>query len=128
MQRREGSYRRGETLSFKGSADSHNACDEHQEKVGFSTKESEQAICLPQAGCQEGSGKGIPKMLAPGGTSSKEPTCQCRRHEAQVRSLGQEGPLEKVMATHSSIPAWRIPWTEEPGGLQSMWSQRVRHY
>ena len=37
--------------------------------------------------------------------------------ETQVRSLGQEDPLEKEMATHSSIPAWRIPWTEEPGGL-----------
>ena len=39
----------------------------------------------------------------------------------------QEDPLEKGMATHSSIHAWRIPWTEEPGGLQSMGSQRVRH-
>ena len=38
----------------------------------------------------------------------------------QVQSLGQENPLEKGMATHSSIPAWRIPWTEEPGGLRSM--------
>ena len=42
-----------------------------------------------------------------------------------VLSLGQEGPLENEMATHSSILAWRIPWTEEPGGLQSMASQRV---
>ena len=45
--------------------------------------------------------------------------------ETWVRSLGQEDPLEKDMATHSSILAWRIPWTEEPGGLQSMGSQRV---
>ena len=44
-----------------------------------------------------------------------------------VRSLGQEDPLEKEMATHSSILAWRIPWTEEPGGLQSTGLQRVRH-
>ena len=44
-----------------------------------------------------------------------------------VQSLGQEHPLEKVMETHSSILAWRITWTEEPGGLQSMQSQRVRH-
>ena len=43
-----------------------------------------------------------------------------------VWSLGWEDPLEKDMATHSSILAWEIPWTEEPGGLQSMWSQRVR--
>ena len=45
--------------------------------------------------------------------------------ETQVRSLGQEDPLEKEMAIHSSILAWEIPWTEEPGGLQSMGSQRV---
>ena len=45
--------------------------------------------------------------------------------ETQVQSLNWEDPLEKEMATHSSILAWRIPWTEEPGGLQSMGSQRV---
>ena len=50
----------------------------------------------------------------------KESTCQCR-----VISLGQEDPLEKEMATHSSILAWEIPWTEKPAGLQSMGSQRV---
>ena len=44
-----------------------------------------------------------------------------------VLSLGQEDPLEKQMATHSSILVWRILWTEEPGGLQSMGSQTVRH-
>ena len=43
----------------------------------------------------------------------------------QVLSLGQEDPLEKGMTTHSSVLAWRIPWTEEPGGLLSMRSQRV---
>ena len=43
------------------------------------------------------------------------------------RSLGQEDPLEKGMATHSSIPAWRMLWIEESGGLQSMGLQRVRH-
>ena len=47
--------------------------------------------------------------------------------ETWVQSLDQEDPLEKEMATHSSILAWRIPWTEEPSGLQSMGSQRVRH-
>ena len=47
--------------------------------------------------------------------------------ETSVRSLGQEDPLEKEMATHSSILAQKIPWTEEPGGLQSMGSQRVGH-
>ena len=47
--------------------------------------------------------------------------------ETWVRSLSQEDPLEEGMATHSSILAWRIPWTEEPGGLQSMRSQSVKH-
>ena len=47
--------------------------------------------------------------------------------ETQVQSLGWEDPLEKGMATHSRILAWRIPWTEEAGGLQSMVSQRVEH-
>ena len=46
--------------------------------------------------------------------------------ETWVRSLGQEDPLEKEMATHSSILAWKIPWAEEPGRLQSMGLQRVR--
>ena len=53
---------------------------------------------------------------------------QCLRiclpvRETQVRSLGQEDPLEKEMATHSSTLAWEIPWTEEPGGLQSAGSE-----
>ena len=47
--------------------------------------------------------------------------------ETRIRSLGGEDPLEKGMATHSSILAWRIPWTEDPGGLQFMGSRRVRH-
>ena len=47
--------------------------------------------------------------------------------ETQVQSLGQEDPLEEEMAIHSSILAWRIPWTEEPGRLQSMGSQRAGH-
>ena len=45
----------------------------------------------------------------------------------RVRSLGPEDPLEEEMATHSSIFAWKIPWTEEPGVLQSMGSQRIGH-
>ena len=47
--------------------------------------------------------------------------------ETQVQSLDWEDPLEEGMVTYSSVLAWRIPWTEEPGGLQSMGSQRVRH-
>ena len=60
----------------------------------------------------------------PGGSGSKEPVCN---DWDWVWSLGQEDPLEKEMATHSSVLAWRIPWTEEPGRLQSMGSQNVRH-
>ena len=56
-------------------------------------------------------------------TVKNPPTMQ----ETLVRSLGPEDPLQKVMATHSSILAWRIPWTEEPVGIQSMGSQRVGH-
>ena len=56
----------------------------------------------------------------PGGSEVKAPACN-------AGDLGWEDPLEKEMATHSSILAWRIPWTEELGGLQSTGSQRVRH-
>ena len=48
--------------------------------------------------------------------------------ETQVRSLGQEDPLEEEMSTHSSVLAWEIPWTEAPGRLQSIGLQRVRHH
>ena len=58
------------------------------------------------------------------GSDSKESACN---EDTWVLSQGQEDPPEKGMATHSSILAWRIPWTEEPGGLQSMESQRIRH-
>ena len=56
--------------------------------------------------------------------SGKECACSCRRHGTDAH--GQKDPLEKGMATHPSVLAWRIPWTEEPGGLQSMGLQRVR--
>ena len=60
------------------------------------------------------------RMGFPGGSDSKESACN-------IGDLGWENPLEKGLATHSSILAWRIPWTEKPGGLQPMGSQRVRH-
>ena len=53
---------------------------------------------------------------------------KCGPQKTWIRSLGWEDPLEKGIAAHSSILAWRIPWTEEPGGLQSTGSQRVGHY
>ena len=62
----------------------------------------------------------------PGGSAVKNPAMQ-ELQEMQVRSLGWEDPLEEGMAAHSGILAWRIPCTEEPGGLQSRRSQRVGH-
>ena len=65
------------------------------------------------------------KLLGlPGGSVVKNSPAKL---ETQVQSLDWEDPLEEGMTTHSSILAWRIPWTEEPGGLQAMRSQRVRH-
>ena len=59
----------------------------------------------------------VPSGDLPSGASGTEPACQCRRRERlQVQSLGGEDPLEEGTATHSSILAWRIPWTEQPGG------------
>ena len=62
-------------------------------------------------------------MGFPGGSVKNLPAMQ----ETQLRSLGQEDPLEGERATHSSTVAWEIPWTEEPGRLQSIGSQRVGH-
>ena len=64
-------------------------------------------------------------MGFPGGSVGKESSPAMQ--ETGVQSLGQEDPLEKRMATHSSILAWRIPWAVEPGGLLFMGLQRVRH-
>ena len=62
-----------------------------------------------------------------GSTVENLPTVQETQQEMPVQSLGGEDSLEKEMATHSSILVWEIPWTEEPSGLQSMGSQKVRH-
>ena len=56
----------------------------------------------------------------PGGSAVKNPPAMQESQEARVQSLGWDDPLEEGIATHSSILAWRIPWTEEPGGLQFM--------
>ena len=61
------------------------------------------------------------------GTGGKEPAQQCGRQETWVQSLGQYDPLVEGMAMHSSILAWRIPWIEELGGLQSIGLQRAGH-
>ena len=68
--------------------------------------------------------KVLSKLGSPCGSVVKNPP---EMQETQVRSLDREDPLEKGTAAHSSILAWGIPWTEEPGGLQSMGSQRVGH-
>ena len=66
----------------------------------------------------------VSASLHPWYSDGKESACSV---ETQVQSLGWEDPLEKGKVTHSSILAWEIPWTEDPGGLQSMGSQRVKH-
>ena len=66
-------------------------------------------------------------MDFPGGSVVKNPSAMQEMQETRVQSLGQEDPLEEGVATHSSILAWRIPWTEELGGLQSMGLHTVRH-
>ena len=63
----------------------------------------------------------------PGHISGKEPACQCRRRRVMGLIPSWEDVLEEGITTHSSILAWEIPWTEKPGGLQSMGSQRVGH-
>ena len=64
-------------------------------------------------------------LVFPGDASGKESSYYCRRHRRRGSLVGREDALEKETATHSSVLAWRIPWTEEPGGLQSMGSHRV---
>ena len=66
-------------------------------------------------------------MRFPGGSEVKNQPAIQELQKLQIRSLGQEDPLEKGMATYSNILAWRIPWTDDPGGLQSMGSQRAGH-
>ena len=67
------------------------------------------------------------QTMPPHGSVGKESQAMQETQETQVQSLGRGDPLENVMATHSSFLAWRIPWTEESGGLQSTRLQRVRH-
>ena len=80
---------------------------EHSANTGLTNRFK---ICLPQASLVAQTAKNLPAM-----------------QETWVWSLGQEDPLEKEMATNFRILAWRIPWTEEPGGLQCMESQRIGH-
>ena len=93
--------------------------------LGMRAEETHVHMPLPVVGTPEAH-KGVCRAVGQnsgfsGGTSGKEPACQCRRRKRLgFSSLGWEDPLEEGMATHSSILAWRIPRTEELGGLQSM--------
>ena len=82
---------------------------------------------IPGSGKSPGEGIGYPLQYSWASLVAQLVKNPPAMSETWVRSLGPEDPLEKEMATHSSILAWRIPWTEEPGGLQSTGSERVGH-
>ena len=82
---------------------------------------------IPRTGSSPGEGVGYPLHYSWASLVAQTVKNLPAMQETRVLSLGQEDPLEKGMATHSSILSWRIPWTEEPGRLQSMEPQRVRH-
>ena len=86
---------------------------------------------IPGSGRSPGEGNGNPLQYSYlknwASLVAQRVECLSAMWETQVQSLGREDPLEKEMATHSSILAWRIPWGEEPGGLQSTGSQGVEH-
>ena len=88
--------------------------------------QSQEQGCLGPPNCRMAEGGphyGLSPVVASIFLVAQTAKCLPTMWETQVRSLGQEDPLEKEMASHSSALAWRIPWTEEPGGLQSMGSQ-----
>ena len=101
--------------------------------MGFSRQEHWSGLTFPSPGDLPNPGIEPVSLVLAGGfftrTSLVAQTVKCLPtvRETQVRSLGQEDLLEKEMATHSSTLAWKIPWTEERGRLQSMGSQRVGH-
>ena len=82
---------------------------------------------IPGSGRSAGEGIGYPLQYSGASLVAQLINNLPAMWETLVRSLGWENPLEKEMATHSSILAWRIPWMDEPGGLQSTGSQRVGH-
>ena len=82
---------------------------------------------IPGSGRSAGEGIGYPLQFARASLVAQLVKNLPAMQETWVQSLGWEDPLEEGMATHSNILDWRIPWTEEPGGLQSIGSQRVGH-
>ena len=99
--------------------------------LGFSRQEHWSGVPFPSPMRESEAVQSCPTLSDPMDCSlpgsSVHGIFQARVLEMGDQSLGREDPLEKEMATHSSTRAWRIPWTEEPGRLQSMGSQRVRH-
>ena len=97
--------------------------------AGSAGKESacngEDTGSIPESGRSPGEGNGNPLQYAWASLLARLVKTPPAMQEAWAQALGQQDPLEEEMATHSSILAWRIPWTEEPGGLQSVGSQRV---
>ena len=87
----------------------------------------ETPVLIPGSGSSPGEGIGYPLQYSWASLVVQTVKNLPAMQETQVRSLDWEDPLEKEMVTHSSSLAWEIPWTEEPGGLQSMGSQRVGH-
>ena len=83
--------------------------------------------CIPELGRSAGEGIGYPPLYSLTSLMAHLVKNLPAMWETWVQSLGQEDPLEEGMVTHSSILAWRIPWTKESGGLQSVGSQRVGH-
>ena len=92
-----------------------------------STCNAEDPGLISGSGRSPGEGMGYPLQYSQAYLVAQTVKNPPAMRETWVQSLGWENPLEKGMATHSSILAWRIPWIEEPGGLQSMWLQRVEH-
>ena len=82
---------------------------------------------IPGSGSSPGKGIGYPLQYSWASLVAQTGKNPSAMQETWLQSLGWEDPLEEGMATHSSILAWKIPWTEEPGGLQSIGSQRVTH-
>ena len=100
------------------------SCDFRRKRKSWAPSKGQRALCQDRLFSKCVYQTGASSM---DGSVVKKPPAIQDTQETQVQSLGQEDPLEEEMATHSSILAWKTPWPEEPGGLQSMRSQRVRH-
>ena len=108
----------------------HRLLERCQDIIRYSVKTSKSSppfICAADSSSISFSMRLSHSRGVPGGSAVKNLPAVQETQEMWARSLGREDPLEEGMATHSSTLAWRIPWTEEPGGLQYMGSQTIRH-